>query len=41
MLAFPQDQRVGQQYAADWTIAQLREPARRIADQIEALMHEA
>ena len=25
-------------YAADWTLAQLREPAQRIADQIEALM---
>ena len=25
-------------YAADWTIAQLREPAQRIADRIEALM---
>ena len=26
-------------YAADWTVAQLREPAQRIADRIEALMH--
>ena len=26
-------------YAADWTITQLREPAQRIADRIEALMH--
>ena len=26
-------------YAADWTVAQLREPAQRIADQIDALMH--
>ena len=25
-------------YAADWTIRQLREPAQRIADRIEALM---
>ena len=25
-------------YAADWTIEQLREPAQRIADRIEALM---
>ena len=25
-------------YAADWTIGQLREPAQRIADRIEALM---
>jgi len=25
-------------YAADWTIAQLREPAQRVADRIEALM---
>ena len=25
-------------YAADWTVAQLREPAQRIADRIEALM---
>ena len=24
-------------YAADWTIAQFREPAQRIADRIEAL----
>ena len=30
---------VTQGYAADWTIAQLREPAQRIADRIEALMH--
>ena len=28
-----------QGYAADWTIAQLREPAQEIADRIEALMH--
>ena len=28
-------------YAADWTIAQLRKPAQKIADRIEALMHEA
>ena len=27
-------------YAADWTIDQLREPAQRIADRIEALMNE-
>ncbi len=26
-------------YAADWTVAQLREPAQRIADHIEALMN--
>jgi len=26
-------------YAADWTIAQLREPAQKIADRIEALMN--
>ena len=26
-------------YAADWTVRQLREPAQRIADRIEALMH--
>ena len=32
---------VTQGYAADWTIVQLREPAQRIADRIEALMHEA
>ena len=25
-------------YAADWTVARLREPAQRIADRIEALM---
>ena len=28
-------------YAADWTIAQLREPAQRIADRVEALMRSA
>ncbi len=28
-------------YAADWTLAQLREPAQRIADRIEALMTSA
>ena len=27
-------------YAADWTVAQLREPAQKIADRIEALMRE-
>ena len=27
-------------YAADWTVRQLREPAQRIADRIEALMNE-
>ena len=32
----PQD--ITQSYTADWTIAQLREPAQRIADRIEALM---
>ena len=32
---------VTQGYAADWTIAQLREPAKKIADRIETLMHEA
>ena len=26
-------------YAADWTVAQLRESAQKIADRIEALMH--
>ena len=26
-------------YAADWTIGQLREPAQKIADRIEALMN--
>ncbi len=26
-------------YAADWTIRQLREPAQRIADRIEELMY--
>ena len=26
-------------YAADWTVRQLREPAQRIADRIEELMH--
>ena len=26
-------------YAADWTVAQLRGPAQRVADRIEALMH--
>ena len=26
-------------YAADWTVRQLREPAQRIADRIEALMN--
>ena len=30
---------VTQGYAADWTIAQLREPAQKIADRIEALMN--
>ena len=30
---------VTQGYAADWTIAQLREPAQKITDRIEALMH--
>ena len=32
---------VTQAYAADWTIAQLREPAQRIADRIEAPMRPA
>jgi len=32
----PQD--ITQSYAADWTIDQLREPAQKIADRIEALM---
>ena len=31
---------VAQGYAADWTIAQLREPAQKIADRIEALMNQ-
>ena len=30
---------VTQGYATDWTIAQLREPAQRIADHIEALTY--
>ena len=30
---------VTQGYAADWTITQIREPAQRIADRIEVLMH--
>ena len=30
---------VTESYAADWTIGQLREPAQRIADRIEELMH--
>ena len=30
---------VTQGYAGDWTIAQLREPAQKIADRIEALMY--
>ena len=34
--ARPQD--VTEGYAADWTVAQLREPAQRIADRIDALM---
>lgn len=29
---------VTQSYAADWTIAQLREPAQKVADRIQALM---
>ena len=32
---------VTQGYAADWTIAQLREPAQKFADRIEVLVHEA
>ena len=32
---------VTQGYAADWTIAQLRETAQKIADRIEALTHKA
>ena len=32
---------VTQGYAADWTIAQLREPAQKIADRIEALARES
>ena len=31
---------VTQGYAADWTITQLREPAQKIADRIEALTRE-
>ena len=31
---------VTQGYAVDCTIAQLREPAQKIADRIKALMHE-
>ena len=30
---------VTEEYAADWTIGQLREPAQRIADRIDELMH--
>ena len=30
---------ITESYAADWTIGQLRDPAQRIADQIEALMN--
>ena len=30
---------VTEDYAADWTIRQLREPAQRIADRIEELMY--
>ena len=26
-------------YATDWTVEQLREPAQRVADRIEALLH--
>ena len=26
-------------YAADWTVGQLREPAQRIAERMETLMH--
>ena len=32
---------ITQGYAADWTIAQLREPAQKIADRIEALARES
>ena len=31
---------ITESYAADWTIEQLREPAQRIADRIEALMND-
>ena len=37
--ARPNDMTQG--YAADWTIAQLREPAQKIADRIETLMRSA
>ncbi len=37
--ARPKD--VTQGYTADWTIAQLHEPAQRIANRIEALMYPA
>ena len=30
---------VTESYAADWTVEQLREPAQRIADRIDALMN--
>lgn len=36
-MTMPND--VTQGYAADWTIAQLRESAQKIADRIEALMN--
>ncbi len=32
---------VTEEYAADWTIAQLCEPTQQIADRIEALMYVA
>ena len=35
------DDDITEGYAADWTVEQLREPAQRVADRIEALMHAA
>ncbi len=32
------DDDITEGYAADWTVEQLREPAQRVADRIEALM---
>ena len=32
---------VTESYAAEWTVAQLREPAQRIADRIDELTHAA
>ena len=32
------DDDITEGYAADWTVEQLREPAQRVADRIEALL---